>query len=266
MYRLNVQELRQEKNFLLAQRHSDVQCSVHLHYRMEIVCVTAGELIMEVAGRTRIIQAGQGTLVLPFEPHSFCTEEHSSCFVIQFSPEFVDDFYTCIRNKLLVRAVCDLSPWTLAMCDRNLPEGNISAEEADKIRYKAVLYPLCQEFWSKCGFEIAQEPVEKEIFTRALLHIGWNFRTEDVSLLAVAKILGVHPGYLSRVFHQCCGVHFTKYVNILRCYFAIRLLHEKPELSVSEVALEAGFGSVRSFNREFHAVYGMTPREKRKEM
>ena len=121
MYLLDLRDIRQESNFFQAERHRDVACNTHLHYSMEIVCVTEGTVVMEVSGKIRTINAGQGTLVLPYEPHSFETPEGSSCFVILFSPELMDDFYTSIRNKMPGQAVCGLSPWTLEMCDKNLP-------------------------------------------------------------------------------------------------------------------------------------------------
>ena len=187
----------------------------------------------------------------------------SVCFVILFSPELMDDFYTSIRNKMPGQAVCSLSPWTLEMCDKNLPVVEYLRKEHSGLQVKAVLYPLCEEFWSKCNFEQTQNPGSKAVFTEALKYISANFRSNDISLAAVAKALGIHPVYLSRVFHQSCGVHYTKYVNMLRCFYAIRMLRDYPERTISEIALESGFGSIRSFNREFQSVYGMNPQEKR---
>ena len=135
--------------------------------------------------------------------------------------------------------------------------------DGQELQVKAVLYPLCEEFWSKCNFEQTQNPGSKAVFTEALKYISANFRSNDISLAAVAKALGIHPVYLSRVFHQSCGVHYTKYVNMLRCFYAIRMLRDYPERTISEIALESGFGSIRSFNREFQSVYGMNPQEKR---
>lgn len=263
MYELNIQEIRQEKNIFHAQRHQDVFCNAHLHYSMEIVCVTSGTVIMEVSGKLRAIHAGQGTLVLPYETHSFETPEQSECFVLEFSPELVDDFYTSIRNKLPARAVCDIPEWTLEMCSRNLPVAERLRKDHTGLQVKAILYPLCEEFWCKCSFEEIQIPGSKAVFTEALKYISRNFRSGDISLGSAAKALGVHHVYLSRVFHQSCGVHYTKYVNMLRCFYAVRMLREEPERSISEIALESGFGSIRSFNREFLSVYGMTPQEKR---
>lgn len=264
MYQLNVQEIRQMVNLFQAERHKNVFCNTHLHYSMEIVCVTAGTVIMEVSGKIRTIHAGQGTLVLPYEPHSFETPERSECFVILFSPELVDDFYTSIRNMTPAQPVCEISELTLSMCSWNLPVADRLRKEHAELQIKAVLYPLCDEFWSKCSFEENRNPAGKDVFIQALRYIGENFQNSDITLSAVAKVLGIHHVYLSRVFHQSCGVHFTKYVNMLRCFYAIQMLRDYPERTISEIALEVGFGSIRSFNRAFQAVYGMTPQEKRK--
>ena len=266
MYLYTLHDIRLEQNYFLAERHRDVSCNTHLHYSMEIVCVTAGTVVMEVSGKIRTINAGEGTLVLPYEPHSFDTPDSSACFVLQFSPELVDDFYTSIRNKLPAQAVCSLSLWTLQMCDKNLPVAGQLRKEHTSLQAKAVLYPLCEEFYRKCQFEETQSPAGKTVFTKALQYVSQNFRNGDISLAAVAKALGVHHVYLSRVFRQSSGVHYTKYVNMLRCFYAIRMLREDPERSISEIALEAGFGSIRSFNREFQSIYGVPPHQKRSEI
>jgi AraC family transcriptional regulator, regulatory protein of adaptative response / DNA-3-methyladenine glycosylase II len=49
-----------------------------------------------------------------------------------------------------------------------------------------------------------------------------------------------------------------------RLHFAKRLLDET-ELPITEIALAAGFGSVRRFNSAFHQTYGRAPRELRRQ-
>ena len=53
----------------------------------------------------------------------------------------------------------------------------------------------------------------------------------------------------------------TTLVRELRLNHAVRLLNERPELTIEQVCKESGFANTVSFNRSFKAKYGMTPSE-----
>lgn len=225
---------------------------------MEVVCVTAGTVRMTVNGEIRDVKAGEGTLVFPFEVHSFETPRESECFIIVFSPELIPDFQKQIENTAPEKPVCTLTPSVLFMCDEILPE---KFDERAVIRIKAVLYSLTSEFIEKCNFIPSKRRREGNIFIEAARYVSRNFEGKDISLSATASALGVHPVYLSRTFKAECGIPFTKYVNSIRASWAARLMHEHPERRISEIAYSAGFGSIRNFSRAFKTTYGITPTE-----
>jgi AraC-like DNA-binding protein len=258
MYLIDIDEANFEKNYFTAERHTDVSCALHLHYDMEIVCVTRGAITMTVNGNERIIRAGECILILPFEAHSFETPCASECFVLVFSPELTPDAYALVRDRAALDPICTPNATVLAMCDEYLP---VNASPTDELRIRAVLYPLLFQILSVCEFVPAKRQYEGSIFLDAIRYISNNFRTKDISLTATAASLGVHRVYLSRAFGESCGIPFTKYVNSVRASFAARLLREQTKKSISEVAYDAGFGSIRNFNREFKALYGITPAE-----
>ena len=258
MYLIDIDDTNFEKNYFTAERHTDVSCALHLHYAMEIVCVTHGAVTMNVNGNERTIRAGECILILPFEAHSFETPCASECFVLVFSPELTPDAYALLRDKAARDPVCTPSASVFAMCDECLP---VNASPTDNLRIRAVLYPLLAEILSKCEFVPIKRQYEGIIFLDAIRYISRNFRTKDISLTATAAALGVHRVYLSRAFRENCGIQYTKYVNSVRASYAARLLREQSEKTISEIAYEAGFGSIRNFNREFKALYGICPAE-----
>ncbi len=75
--------------------------------------------------------------------------------------------------------------------------------------------------------------------------------------------LGASPRHLRRVFTAEFGVSPVAYAQTQRLLLAKRLLTDTA-LPVTEVALAAGFGSVRRFNALFRERYRMQPREVRK--
>ena len=80
----------------------------------------------------------------------------------------------------------------------------------------------------------------------------------DGGLEAVAQRLGVTDRHLRRIFETEFGVTPVAYAQTARLLLAKRLLTDT-RLPVTDVALAAGFGSVRRFNTLFAARYRLQP-------
>lgn len=256
MYLFNIDHANFETNYFEAARHIDVNCPLHLHYAMEVVCVKRGTVVMQVGEDVRSLHAGECTLILPLEAHSFESAESSECFVIVFSPEWVPDVYEQIDNCVPTVPVCRLPEEIFLLCDKSLPTEPLRFGD---LRARALLYPLTVSLLERCAFVPTKKSCTGKVFLEAVRYVGRYFCTEDVSLNVTAKKLGVHPVYLSRTFRENSGISYTGYVNAVRVSHAARLLVETPDKTVSEAAYESGFGSIRHFNRAFKALYGTTP-------
>ncbi|HEY8091335.1 MAG TPA: AlkA N-terminal domain-containing protein [Polyangiaceae bacterium] len=89
------------------------------------------------------------------------------------------------------------------------------------------------------------------------------FDAEGTSLEDVAERLGVGARQLRRLFRTHLGASPISVVQTRRVLFAKHLLHET-RLSMTEVAVASGFGSVRRFNEVFRDLYGRPPSELRR--
>ena len=63
---------------------------------------------------------------------------------------------------------------------------------------------------------------------------------------------------------ESVGIGFTKFLNSLRVDKSRKILLNA-EIPITTVALECGFGSIRTFNRVFAGLTGVTPRDFRRE-
>ncbi len=257
MFIFSVDSLKVRSSFFKAEKHLDVQCPMHIHYSMELVFVSRGELIMNVSGKDRTLTAGKATLMFPFEQHSFYTPKGSSCLVIEFSPEIVSDFYDRVKDKQLLTEVFEIDERVVSFCDGILPD-----DFEDSVGCRAALYPLCGEMLRSCDFVPSGRTPDKT-FIEAVRYIQQNFTSDAVTLTETAKALGIHSVYLSRLFMKNSGMSFTKYVNLIRCAYAAERIRREKEMTLSEIAYDSGFGSIRSFNREFLRCFGVTPKEYR---
>jgi len=75
---------------------------------------------------------------------------------------------------------------------------------------------------------------------------------------SLAARLGMSGRHLRRMFTAYVGVTPDGLARSCRAHFARRLLDDT-DISVTEVAFAAGYGSTRQFNREFNRIFGGTP-------
>jgi methylphosphotriester-DNA--protein-cysteine methyltransferase len=79
-----------------------------------------------------------------------------------------------------------------------------------------------------------------------------------VDVAARARAGGVHPTHASRLFRQCFGVSMTEHARAHSIRRVLPLI-ARPEMSLSQAALEAGFYDQSHMNRVFNRVLGKTP-------
>ena len=85
---------------------------------------------------------------------------------------------------------------------------------------------------------------------------------DDASVDVLAGRVGVGRRHLHRLFVQHVGASPITVAQTRRLHFAKRLLDET-DLPITEIALAAGFGSLRRFNDTFQRTYQRPPRERR---
>jgi len=83
------------------------------------------------------------------------------------------------------------------------------------------------------------------------------------TLGSLAKIAGVHPVHLARVFHKFMQCTIGEYVRQLRIEYACARMTTSDDPLV-DIALSSGFGDHAHFSRSFKRVTGMTPTQYRK--
>lgn len=75
--------------------------------------------------------------------------------------------------------------------------------------------------------------------------------------------LGSNKELFIDAFQYCFRMSFPEYLNYLRLKDAVTLL-EDSDLTIEQISEKAGFGSVRTFQRQFQTKYNMSPKEYRK--
>jgi len=97
----------------------------------------------------------------------------------------------------------------------------------------------------------------KNTVSRALRLINES-GLEEGGIETLAAHLGLGSRHLRRLFLQHLGASPRAVAQTRRLHFAKKLIDES-SLPMTQIAIAAGFGSVRRFNAAVHKIYGRTP-------
>ncbi|MEO5561176.1 MAG: AraC family transcriptional regulator [Dokdonella sp.] len=92
---------------------------------------------------------------------------------------------------------------------------------------------------------------------KALWYIESHYST-DIALADIAKIAGVSPFQLARLFQSATGWSVVRYMRARRLTEAARLLAAGAP-DILDLALSSGYASHEAFTRAFREQFGVTP-------
>ena len=75
-----------------------------------------------------------------------------------------------------------------------------------------------------------------------------------------ASYMNFSEPYFSKYFHKISGMTFTDYLNTLKVSAAVEKISQG-KMSITEISIDCGFGSIRNFNRIFKKFTGYSPRQ-----
>ncbi len=88
------------------------------------------------------------------------------------------------------------------------------------------------------------------------------YLNKDLSRALVAKMMGCSHQTITKMLNEIQpDLSFPDYIKGLRIAYALKLIKEKPGLTVQQIADQSGFYSISNFERAFKTITGKTPRE-----
>lgn len=86
---------------------------------------------------------------------------------------------------------------------------------------------------------------------------------EPLTIEGMAETLGYNRAYLSRLFKQHTGISPITFLTKLRVDHGKRLLRERPELTVEQIASSVGFQDALYFSKQFRRWHNQSPTDYR---
>ena len=228
----------------------DFSYPAHLHGCFEMSFCVSGSVTVFLAGQDHPICAGQGILIPPNMVHSYHTKDSSAYYTILFSRSLLPDFSALFAHKRPKHY-----DFTI---DTQLYKQILEFYGSQRTLFggKSLLYRAAEAFLRENSFEEA-DGGDDDLTTRILAYIQDNLCAE-ITLQDVADHLGYSYFYISKRIQQGMGVSFTTLLAQFRVARA-KMLLDSGKCTISQAALASGFGSIRTFNRIFHDLTGLTP-------
>lgn len=238
----------------------------HLHVQLELVYVLESEVCMTIHDQDYKFFKGDFILIFPNTIHSYSsgfttdTIDNSVLTVItgvMLTGEYLNTLMNFHLKKPYIRSEELHDDVVFAMNalvkeineDKNL---YVSKAYIQLILARTIPYLELVKNQSLDSYDLAH---------RIVNYISLYFR-EPLSLDILANELGISRYYLSRIFSSKLNSNFNDYVNNIRISYASTLILTS-DMSITEICNDAGFNSLRTFNRVFKESFHMTPSEYR---
>jgi AraC family transcriptional regulator len=232
----------------------------HFHDNTWVVFTFTGSFALTM-GSAETLLAPRSLLYVPAgEPHSNVFGSHGAgVFVTAIDPAWIGDRIETVgieAGKPRIAPKGFLTGLALKIYQEFRSPDSLS----EVIVEGAFLELLGRWFREDSSKDRSAPPWLRQV--KGLLHD--TFR-EPISLNLVARSAGVHPSHMAREFHRTYGMTIGEYIRKLRVEFvAEQLSRREPSLSLTDLALDAGFSSHAHMAAVFHRLTGMTPGEYRK--
>ncbi len=228
----------------------------HFHKNFELIYVEEGQLLCNIDSKEYTLNSGQYGLCLNYSVHSYFPTGNCKYWVGVFSPDFVMSFSEIVKNKS--------ADGFVFICEKEIDvlikKYLMTKSEPDIITLKFSLYAVTHEFLRQIKF--TNNNTKNGIAMEIIDYITENHKNK-ISLSDLAERLGYDYNYVSRLFNNTFNISFNNFLNIYRLESATQALLYTDK-KISDIALECGFQSIRSFNYNFYKNIGVTPIQYRK--
>lgn len=225
-----------------------------------LIVMLAGSLSYQTRHERGVARAGQTLLLDCNAPHAYAAQGKCSFTFVHFdgaqSRMLVEEIAKSCGSLIRVANTNMLHESIGAMMDAIRGEKRVSEAETS-----ALLYSMLMELLHSSG-QGARGAVGNAMVDRAIDYIQQHLMEKlDVGLIAANA--GYSPGYFAHIFARETGLSPYQFVVKSRVEYAQQLLRTT-EMSIQDVAFQAGFNSVSNFCYTFRRQVGASPQQYRR--
>ncbi len=247
----------ESKDCLECRAFSKLTYSDHFHDHLELFLLEHGSTVARVDGADHPMKAGDLFLAFPNQIHSYQDSSECQGIICIFSCQPFEDLSPLLRRCVPTSPIicaADLPTQTATLLHETLAATQMEQPYRDAVMkgYLSVLLGLALP---KMELRDAGD-TNTDTVQSILRYCSENYQ-QDLTLESVAAELHISKYHISHLFSQKIRIGFSDFINMLRVQEACRQL--KQGAGITQASVQAGFNSIRSFNRVFLKQTGMTP-------
>jgi AraC-like DNA-binding protein len=260
---------------LMAALSKDLQFLAHWHDDIEMLHVESGSIIVGVNQEKERLGKGDFAVLGSRDIHYYeRTEEGSRTILVVFKSELVSRSGGWPgRGELASRFATQEKYPALAERAKALMGGILEESRSKKVAYEGVVSGRAMELCALAERELGLRPARGDRghpkgsasalgrMQAAIDYLYENY-AYPIGLNDAARAASLSPSYFSREFSRTVGTSFPAFLSGIRIERACELMADGAA-RLSDIALDCGFESVRSFNRAFREHRGCAPGELR---
>lgn len=253
----------------------------HWHDEIEIIYMTEGRVKVGVNDKMYDISQGDILLISSGDVHCFLPQGcDGKRIVIQFKLSIFHSLSSMVDEGKEIRPFFDCSKrlsreWStqvkknMEVQIRSIFKEYNEKQEGYKLALKARLYDLVVLLLRKVPMEmrsVQEESRQRETLNRLeslFTYVEENYAL-DIPLEKAAQIAGFSVYHFSRFFKANTGITFSQYLSNFRITRAEWLLMNN-DYTITDVALQCGFNSIKTFDRVFRNIKGHSPSQYKKQ-
>lgn len=243
---------------------------VYDFYLMHIVL--EGEGVFQCEGRKHALGAGHTFLIEPRQLISYESDSDNPWLYrwVAFNGEYAAEL-AAGAGFGAERQVVAMNDWKRAALMyrriyQTFREGGSGAHMSAAGYLQLLLAEYVKALHAEDAGELRSAHAESDRLLQQMIHYLSTQYTHPVSIEQMAESLGYNRAYLSRFFKQRTGLSPVTFLLKLRIDKARRMLRERPELTVEQVAASVGLQDALYFSKQFRKLYGQSPTAYRSSM
>lgn len=249
---------------------------MHMHEAYEVYYQMSGGRNYFIEDKFYSTKRGDVLIIAPGIRHktTYAGIKNYQRFLLHFKPEFFSQYDTFIRTVSLMSSINKFAVVELGNSDREKVEfllfNMLEDFDTHPENYLLNLELMLKEFliWLDRSYTGAEtgpvnSPSIYRIISDICLHLQMNY-TQDIKLEDLAGRFKLSSFYLSRKFKEITKHSIPQYVNTIRLEISKELL-KATDLSITDIAVQIGYGNSSHFARVFKQYLEITPQQYRKQ-
>ena len=228
---------------------------VHFHSHIEIYLIRSGAVEILVNDQRKVLHSGEISVAFSYDAHGYRTTGEGEADYLIIPTSYCAEILPALTGKRMSSPFIN-DPKTYQIVSECMEK---IKEDVHDVARRGYVYVILGALLGHASQDVGSVASSPRCSADILIYISEHFR-EELALSEIAKEFGYHPSYLSRMFRQTFSISFGRYLTMLRLREVVLLLRAGNK-SITECAMESGFGSMRSFYRSFHDEFGCTPSE-----